>query len=381
MSNEEFTQAVFPELRTPSLILDVDRVRRNAARVAGIADRHGVRLRPHIKTHKSAEIARLQTEGREPALTASTLAEVRAMSDQGFRDFTYAVPIEPGKFADAIAIARNGIRLNLLTDDVDTVAALDAAAGSAGLRFPVFVKIDCGYHRCGVEPKSAEAVSIPAAIARSANLDFAGILTHAGHSYHARSVAEIRRIAAEERDSMVQLADRLRADGIPVPCVSIGSTPTINQADHLRGIDEVRPGNYIFFDAFQATLGSCAFDDCALTVLTAVTHRDPARRKIVVDAGAIALSKDRGPVEFDDACGYGRILDGAGNELGLRVESLSQEHGVFQVADAALFERFCVGSRVRVLANHSCLTAAQHNHYNLLDGGRVVGRWEIRGGW
>lgn len=374
------TNETFAELRTPSLILDLDRVKRNAARVAAIADSHGVRLRPHIKTHKCAEIARLQTEGREPALTASTLAEVRAMAEAGFRDFTYAVPVEPGKFADAVAIVKSGVRLNLLTDDAATVAALDTAAGSAAVRFPVFVKVDCGYHRCGVDPESGEAVSIPAMIARAANLDFAGILTHAGHSYHARSVAEIRRIAAEERDSMVGLADRLRAGGIAVPCVSIGSTPTISHADHLRGIDEVRPGNYIFFDAFQATLGSCSFEDCALTVLTAVTHRDPARRKLVVDAGAIALSKDRGPVEFDEQCGYGRVLDEDGNELGLRVESLSQEHGVFVVDDPDLFGSLPVGSRLRVLANHSCLTAAQHDHYNVLENGRTA-RWQIHGGW
>lgn len=381
MSNDQVTADTFSELQTPSLVLDLERVRRNAVRVARIADRHGVRLRPHVKTHKCSEIAQLQTDGRRAALTTSTLAEVRLMARNGFRDFTYAVPIEPGKFADAVAIARTGVSLNLVTDDASVVVALDTAAKEAKVRFGVFVKIDTGYHRCGVEPKSTEATTIPTLITRAENLDFAGILTHAGHSYHARTIAEIARIAADERDLMVDLAVRLREAGIEVPCVSIGSTPTINHVDHLRGVDEVRPGNYIFFDAFQATLGSCSFDDCALTVLTAVTHRDAVRRKIVVDAGAIALSKDRGPVEFDELCGFGRVLDLAGRELGMRVESLSQEHGVFVVDDPDLFDRFTVGSRLRVLANHSCLTAAQHDHYNLLENGKIVGQWEIGGGW
>ena len=163
--------------------------------------------------------------------------------------------------------------------------------------------------------------------------------------------------------------------------VSIGSTPTTTQVDHLDGIDEVRPGNYIFFDAFQATLGSCGFEDCALSVLAAVVHRDRVRRRVVLDAGAVALSKDRGAADLDPSCGFGRVLDLGGNDLGLRVESLSQEHGAVSVPDEKTFAALRVGARVRVLANHSCLTAAQHSHYHVLEGERIVDRWEIRRGW
>ena len=160
-----------------------------------------------------------------------------------------------------------------------------------------------------------------------------------------------------------------------------GSTPTINHIDHLDGIDEVRPGNYIFFDNYQATLGSCSFDDTALTVLAAVVHRDASRRKLVIDAGGIALSKDRGPIHLDPACGYGRVLDLDGVETGLRLDSLSQEHGVIQAADDAAFDHFKVGDRVRILANHSCMTAAQHDHYNVLENGQIVDKWKIHTGW
>ena len=183
---------------------------------------------------------------------------------------------------------------------------------------------------------------------------------------------------------MVEFAAALRAAGIDVPVVSIGSTPTISTVDHLAGVDEARPGNYIFFDAFQATLGSCRFEDCALTVLASVVHRDSARRKVVVDAGAIALSKDRGAADLDPECGYGRVLDLEGRDLNLRVASLSQEHGVIEVRGGdgdALFDELKVGSRLRILANHSCLTAAQHPHYNVFDEGRIVDRWQIQRGW
>src|SRR4029079_9212219 len=143
------------------------------------------------------------------------------------------------------------------------------------------------------------------------------------------------------------------------------------------GIDEVRPGNYIFFDAFQATLGSCSFDDCALTVLASVVHRDRDRRKVIIDAGAIALSKDRGPVVLNPDCGYGQVLDLEGKDLNLTVSEMSQEHGVVIADDEATFNRLKVGSRVRVLANHSCLTAAQHSHYHVLEGEHIVDHWKI----
>ena len=261
------------ELKTPSLLLDLDRVRRNAERVSEIARRNNVRLRPHVKTHKCVEVGRIQTEGHDGAVTVSTLEEVRAFARGGFGDITYAVPIERGKFAAAIEILRSGVKLNLLTDDLATAAALDEASGKAGVRFDVFVKIDCGYHRAGVEPHTREAVEIPRLLSDAKNLHFAGILTHAGHSYDAKTKEEIVEIARQERDRMIEHAERLRASGIEVPTVSIGSTPSITHVDHLEGIDEIRPGNYILFDAFQATLGSCGFDDAALTVLTAMLYR------------------------------------------------------------------------------------------------------------
>ncbi len=369
------------DIKTPSLVLDAGRVRQNAARMSGRVKRFGVELRPHVKTHKCVEVARIQTEGQRGGVTVSTLGEARAFAARGFRDITYAVPIEPGKFEEAVRLSGACERLALITDDASVPPLLDEAARRSGVKLDLFLKVDCGYHRCGVEPDRPEALEIARLIDGAKGLRFAGILTHAGHSYHARSREELLEIARQERDVMREFAERLRAEGFEVPTVSVGSTPTTTQVDHLEGVNEARPGNYIFFDAFQATLGSCSFDDCALTVLSAVVHRDRGRRKIVIDAGAVALSKDRGAADLDPACGYGRVLDLEGRDLGLRVESLSQEHGALRVEDEGLFDRLTVGTRVRVLANHSCLTAAQHSHYNVLEGGRVVDRWEIHRGW
>jgi D-serine deaminase-like pyridoxal phosphate-dependent protein len=368
-------------LKTPCLVLDLERVKRNAARITNIASENKVRLRPHIKTHKCVEVARLQTVGHDPALTVSTLAEARAFAKHGFADILYAVPIEPGKFAEAIELVKNGLGLSLITDDLEIPNQLNEIARREGVTIDVCLKVDCGYHRCGVEPNSKLALEIPRRLSTLSHLRFGGILTHAGHSYHCKSKEELLAVAQQERDSMLELASRLRAAGIEVPTISIGSTPTITNVDHLNGIDEIRPGNYIFFDAFQATLGSCSFEDCALTVLAAIIHRDHSRQKVILDAGAIALSKDRGAVDIDSSCGYGRVLDLAGNDLGMSVASVSQEHGELSTADEATFAKLKVGTRVRVVANHSCLTAAQHSHYNILDGDQLRDQWQIHRGW
>ncbi|MCO6512071.1 MAG: alanine racemase [Aridibacter famidurans] len=369
------------ELSTPSLLMDVTRVRRNAERMSALAIDSGVSLRPHIKTHKCVEVARISTEGHSGALTASTIAEIEAFAAHGFDDFTYAVPIVPAKLPRIIRLLTSGTKVNLLTDDPDMPAELDKAARTAGVELDVFLEVDCGYHRCGVEPGSKEALQTVRGISDASGVNFAGILTHAGHSYHGKSEEEIAGIARAERDVMCEFADGLRSGGIPVPVVSIGSTPTMTHVDHLEGIDEIRPGNYVFFDAFQATLGSCGFEDCAITVLASVVHRSFSNKKVIVDAGSIALSKDRGPVGLDGGCGYGRVLDLAGEETGLRVGSLSQEHGEIEVEDQDLLDKLKVGTKVRILANHSCLTAAQFDHYDVMEADSIVGRWEIHRGW
>jgi D-serine deaminase-like pyridoxal phosphate-dependent protein len=215
-------------------------------------------------------------------------------------------------------------------------------------------------------------------ISDSKNVNFAGILTHAGHSYDVDSKEAILEVARHERDVMAALAEKLRGDGIEVPTVSIGSTHDVHNRSSRRPIDEIRPGNYIFFDNYQTTLGSCEFEDTALTVLAAVIHKDTSGKKACRRRGAIALSKDCGPVGLDPNCGYGRVLDLDGTDTGMRVSGMSQEHGTITAEGV---EKFKVGDRVRILANHSCLTAAQHSHYNVVENGEIMDRWEIHRGW
>lgn len=366
-------------LPTPSLVVDRARVARNVERMGTRIAALGARLRPHVKTHKAIEVGRMQQAAGMHGITVSTLAEARAFAAHGFDDITYAVPIEPGKFAAVAAIAAAGTRLAVITDDLDVPVPLAAAAASAGVTLDVYVKVDCGYGRAGVDPLGATLPALAQRIGDQRALRFAGILAHAGHSYQARGAARILEVARAERDVMVAAAARLAAAGIAVPTVSIGSTPTASQIDDLSGVHEVRTGNYCFYDVMQVAIGSCTADDVALSVLAAVVHRDA--HKLILDAGAIAMSKDAGITDPDGVTHYGRVVTLEGEDLGLRVTSLSQEHGWVPVADARLRERLAVGTRVRVLANHSCLTAAQFAEYQVLDGTRVTERWTNHRGW
>src|SRR6201988_4253474 len=201
-------------LKTPSLILDVGKVKRNAAEMTQRVKQFRADLRPHIKTHKCIEVARIQTAGHSGAVTVSTLAEASAFADNGFQTITYAVPIEPGKFDEAIELSKKCEELSLITDDLGVPELLNAEAKAAGVTLNLFLKVDCGYHRCGVEPHTPGALQIPRSIDSSSNLRFGGILTHAGHSYHCSSKDELMAVAHQERDVMAGFANKLRDSGL-----------------------------------------------------------------------------------------------------------------------------------------------------------------------
>ncbi len=370
------------ELRTPAALVDVDAVDRNAARMSARATALGVRLRPHVKTHKTLEAARLQVRGHFGGITVSTLAEAAFFAEGGFRDVTYAVPLAPAKLAEAAALARRLDRLAILLDDPAVADAAEACARERGVRFAVYLKVDCGAGRAGVDPEDEAGVALAGRLAASPHLDFRGILTHAGQSYRCRTRGEIGAVAARERNVMTAFAARLRAAGVPVEEVSVGSTPTLCAADDLAGVTEARPGNYVFFDATQVAIGSCALEDVAFSVLVRVIGRYPRRGELVVDGGALAVSKDPGPVHADPECGYGIVLLPDGTPLpAVRVVSLSQEHGVLRGGGGLDAGALPVDSLLRIVPNHSCLAAALFDRYAVVRGGDVVGEWRPVRGW
>lgn len=371
------------ELKTPAALVELETVGRNTARMAERMARLGCRLRPHVKTHKCAEIARLQVRGHFGGITVSTLAEARFFAAAGFRDITYAFPLPINRIEEVAELSGRLDALNVLLDHPVTLHELENHGRRTGMRFPVFLKVDCGYHRVGVDPERDESVAFAAALSQSPHVHFRGILTHAGHSYHCRNAEEISRVARQEREVMVGFADRLRRAGVPVDEVSVGSTPTMSVTENLEGVTEARPGNYAFFDAFQATIGSCTLADCAFSVLVTVVGHYPDQNKLVIDGGSLAFSLDPGPRHADPECGYGACItiDGRRPVPELRLASMSQEHGQVRGAGPIDFERYPVGSQLRIVPNHSCLAAALFDRYYVVRDDDVVDEWNPVRGW
>ena len=368
--NIEHSTLNIQHLLTPAFLVDKLVVKRNCDRMREKAHSSGVIFRPHVKTHKTAEIARLQHGGAIGPITVSTLAEGEFFAGRGWRDITYAVPIAPEKLERAAALASGIDRLNILIDSHEALRAIE----QSGKTFDVFLKIDCGYHRAGVDPDDPDSEHLARAIAQSDSVRFQGLLTHAGHSYHARNADDIRHIAGEECAAL----SRFRAlIGIDEIVRSIGSTPTASVVDEFTNCDEVRPGNYVFYDAFQSTIGSCAIDDVAVSVLTTVVGVYPERRSSIVDAGALALSKDTGPDHVESDFGYGIVCDEELRALPLKLTAISQEHGKIE----GNVSHIAVGTRLRIIPNHSCLTAAMFDAYHVVENGRVVDEWRPVRGW
>jgi len=304
------------------------------------------------------------------------LGEAAVFIDNGFSDITLAYPIIPDKFSTLIKLAQKA-QINVITDHPTVATQLEAQCVAADTRLNVIVKIDCGYHRCGVDPKDPMALKLAKQIADSSHLTFGGILTHAGHAYHAALQEEIQTIADIEQEVMLQFSKTLQANGLAPETVSIGSTPTVMQASNFKtGITEIRPGNYVFFDYTQALLGSCLLADCALTVLTSVVSVQDSY--IVVDAGATALSKDAGAVHIPTHQGYGLVLM-PGDEFeptATKITQLSQEHGKIKFSNS-YHKSLKPGDQLRIIPNHSCLTANLFDQYYIIDNNRVITTWPI----
>jgi D-serine deaminase-like pyridoxal phosphate-dependent protein len=364
-------------LPTPALLIDLDVLERNLKRMQSLADHAGVRLRPHVKTHKSLDIAQKQRALGARGITVSTIAEAEVFARGGFDDITWALP-NPLSHLDAVLSLSHEITLRILIDDLHAACVIDEAAQRSATKLHAWLKVDCGYHRAGVDPRSAAVLELIEALSTTRGLVFDGILTHAGHAYAASNRNEIRVVAEQERAVMLDLARRARERGLSVPEISIGSTPSLSVAEDLSGVDEIRPGNYVFYDYTQASIGSCTIADCALTVLASVISAREGSDYFVTDAGALALSKDAGPDHLSGHVGMGRIFsdyETKSLDHRLRIERLSQEHGIVRSLEGGALRK--VGDKVRLLEHHSCLTAAQFDFYHVVRGDEVIDRWHI----
>jgi len=372
------------DLETPAALIDVQRMRRNIDRMQHRLDALGVRFRPHVKTSKCLPVVQAQLAAGARGITVSTLKEAEQFFAAGINDIVYAVCIVPGKLPQALALRRRGCDLKILTDSVEGAQAIVRFGREHDEAFEVWIEVDVDGHRSGVA-LDAEALLDIAQVLQAGGMRLGGVMAHAGSSYDHDEPEALRRIAEQERAGTVRAAERLRQAGWPCPVVSIGSTPTALSAQSLSGVTEVRAGVYVFFDLVMRNVGVCAMEDLSLSVLTTVIGHQADKGWAIVDAGWMAMSRDRGTQKQKHDFGYGQVCDETGTPIeGFVLEAANQEHGIVARqggADMDMARRFPLGTRLRILPNHACATGAQHPAYRAVLPGGEVQTWPRFSGW
>jgi D-serine deaminase-like pyridoxal phosphate-dependent protein len=363
------------DLRTPAVLIERPRLLANIARMQAAANAAGVALRPHAKTHKSPLVAALQLEAGAIGICCAKLGEAEAFADAGIGDIRLPYPLQPAN-ADRVLALQQRTRLSFVVDDFAVAQAWSAAMAAAGQRADVLVKVDVGFHRCGIAPEPDGAVAFLRAIDALPGLCLHGILSHAGHAYHAHSEDELRQMAAAERELMAAIVAAARGASLAMLEVSAGATPPARYslAGAAGTFTEFRPGNYAYFDRTMVGLGAATRDDCALSILATVVSA-AAPDRLVLDCGSKTLAAD-GVRGFTPASGHGEIyrnlvpVAGESPDPHLHVERLSEEHATVRVGPGAAAPR--PGDRVRVLPNHACVVSNLVDQAWLMEAGRVT---------
>lgn len=373
------------EVPTPSALIDEHGMLRNIDRMQRRITALGARFRPHVKTSKCIEVARRQIAAGAQGITVSTLKEAEQFFAAGIDDILYAVCLAPHKIGQAASLMERGCKLTVVVDSVAATSAVASTTAPKGKRFRAMIEIDTDGHRSGVHPHGAELLEI-AKVLVDGDVELVGVMTHAGSSYDYDNPEALQRIAAQERQLCLLAAERLREAGHPCAEVSIGSTPTALSAQSLEGVTEVRAGVYVFFDLVMANVGVCGTDDIALSVITTVIGHQAEKGWAIVDAGWMAMSRDRGTQKQRKDFGYGAVCDVSGRLMpGLVMTGANQEHGIVSSDDGAVVPdiaaRLPIGTQLRILPNHACATAAQFPEYHVIGADGSINLWERFYGW
>ena len=336
----------------------------------GLASSAGVRLRPHAKTHKSPTIARWQLEAGAVGMCCAKLAEAEVFADAGITNIRLPYPVNPANAERVRALLSRGVTLSIIVDDPTVAEGWSRAMTGSGFKLDVLVKVDVGFHRCGVDPESPRAMVTIKDVASLPGLNFRGLLSHAGHSYTAASVHDIAAIAEQEAVILRSLAAQARDAGVTIEEISVGSTPSARFINLQSGITEMRPGNYVFYDRTQVGLGATPLNQCAMHIIATVVSR-PVASRVVFDAGSKTLTTDvaRG---FGAVTGHGLVfpsLDTTEPRGSIAIERLSEEHAVARVLPDCPLQP---GDRVRILPNHACVVTNLADELVLVDGTNVI---------
>jgi D-serine deaminase-like pyridoxal phosphate-dependent protein len=372
------------ELDTPCLILDKSLLEKNCFKARKKCLELNTILRPHVKTPKSIEIAKIALDNQEGPITVSTLNEAEYFASAGFKDILYAVCIIPKKLKRLNFIQQKySCLIRMVIDSVFVAQEILNYSKLHNANFEILIEIDCGEGRSGLFHQDQKIRDISRVFAENDQTNLIGVLTHAGHSYSTKDKNEILSISNIERAEALASIKNFSNFNKMSPVISVGSTPTMFLASNLDGISEIRAGIYMFWDLAQASRGICKIEEIAISVLASVIGHNHQRKRIIIDAGSLALSKDVSANNFMKEAGYGLVCNpDTGIPFdGLNVSEVHQEHGSIDVQTTDWFENFPIGSLVRILPNHACLTCAAHEKYNVLENEQITESWSRTNGW
>jgi len=340
----------------------------NIDRAQTLADSAGLRLRPHANTHKSPAIAKWQIDRGAVGICCAKVGEAEVFADAGIKDIRLPYPVNPVNASRVLALMDRAA-ISLIVDHLAVARGWSDVMQRAGRSLDVLVKVDVGFHRCGIDPDERSALDFIRTVASLRGLRLRGLLSHAGHGYHATNEEELCGVAAREAEILTGLRDSARRSGIDVGELSVGATPTLRFSARQRGLTELRPGNYAYFDRTQVALGAASLADCALTVAATVVSK-PAADRIILDSGSKTLTNDQAR-GIAKVAGFGAVLtgDGTAEDGSLLIERLSEEHATVRVAGSTRLEP---GDRVRVVPNHSCVVSNLVDVVRLVDGDEVI---------
>jgi D-serine deaminase-like pyridoxal phosphate-dependent protein len=357
------------DLDTPFVLIDMDKVERNLSVMQKIASSAGISLRPHIKTHKIPALAHKQIQAGAIGITVAKLGEAEVMVAAGITNILIAYPIVgEQKLSRLIALVKKA-QITAAVDSYEVAEGIAGAAVRSGVIVDVVIEMDCGFGRVGVPPGDA-VLQLAKQIVQLPGLRMTGILTFAGQSYDASNKEELGRIGMEEGRLSKETADLLRANGITVTIVSVGSTPSSRFASQVPGITEIRPGTYIFGDLMQTKIGSHQLEDCALCVKVTVISR-PAKGRAVVDAGTKIFSMDG----EDSPLGTGRgvVIE----RPGIKVAWFTEEHGMLELSEQD--ETLKIGDTLEIIPVHCCAVINMVDEVAAVRGNRVEEIWPVAG--
>jgi D-serine deaminase-like pyridoxal phosphate-dependent protein len=365
------------DLSTPAVLIEQPRVLANIDRMQEAANRRGIRMRPHTKTHKSPVVGRWQIERGAIGICCAKLGEAEVFAEAGFADIRLPYPLNPSNAARVLRLL-DRTKLSFVVDHPAVARQWSEVLSRAGREVDVLIKIDVGFHRCGIDPAVETAVPFITSTASLGGLRLRGLLSHAGQAYHASSEDDLRRIAEQEARTLKTLATLARERGVAIDELSAGATPCARYSLEQEGLTEYRAGNYVYFDRTQVALGAAGIDDCALSVLATVVSK-PASNRIVLDSGSKTLTND-GARGFSALRGHGLVfaaptLDSAHAANDLIVERLSEEHATVRVESGET--PIEPGDRVRIIPNHSCVVSNLVDAAWLTHGGSVLGPLSI----